>query len=170
MNIAELLTDGFGRVAGVVKAAVEGLSVDQLTAQVGPETNTIGWLTWHLARVQDDHVAEAAELDQVWTTQGWHDRFALPFDDTDTGFGHEINAVAAVRADAELLIGYLEAVTAQTRGFLAGLVDTDLDRIVDESWDPPISLGGRLVSVLSDDLQHGGQAAFMRGILLQDHK
>lgn len=170
MNIAELLTDGFGRVVDVVNAAVDGLSVDQLASQVAPGTNTIGWLVWHLARVQDDHVSDAAGIDQIWTTAGWAERFALPFDDTATGYAQDVSSVVEVRVSAEHLVGYLEAVTSQTRGFLEGLRDPDLDRIVDESWDPPVTLGVRLLSVISDDLQHGGQAAFVRGILLRDHK
>ena len=50
-------------------------------------------------------------------------------------------------------------------GGFVRLTDDDLDRIVDTSWDPPVTLGVRLISVLSDDLQHAGQAAFVRGVL-----
>jgi hypothetical protein len=57
-------------------------------------------------------------------------------------------------------------VHARTAGFLRGLTDNDLDRVVDENWDPPVTLGVRLVSVLDDDLQHVGQAAYVRGFLL----
>jgi hypothetical protein len=37
--------------------------------------------------------------------------------------------------------------------------------VVDASWDPPVTLGVRLVSVISDDLQHAGQAAYLRGMI-----
>ena len=50
---------------------------------------------------------------------------------------------------------------------MSGLTDADLPRVVDERWDPPVTLGVRLVSVISDCLQHAGQAAFVRGILLR---
>jgi hypothetical protein len=74
--------------------------------------------------------------------------------------------VAAVRVESgELLVGYHDAVHQQTTRYLERLSDADLDRIVDRSWDPPVSLGVRLVSVIADDLQHAGQAAFVRGIL-----
>jgi len=164
MNTAELLTDGFGRVRETALAAIEGLSVEGLSRRVGERSNSIAWLVWHLTRIQDDHVADAAGIGQVWTAQGWAERFGLPFGTSATGFGQSSDEVAAVRVDAERLSGYLEDVHAQTLDYIQALRDTDLDRIVDDRWDPPVSLGVRLVSVISDDLQHAGQAAFIRGI------
>jgi uncharacterized damage-inducible protein DinB len=168
MNAAEILTDAFGRIGEEVHAAVDGLTAEQLTYRVGPEANTIAWLVWHLTRVQDDHVAEVAGTEQVWTSQGWVDRFGLPFSPRATGFGHSPDEVAKVQvASPELLTGYYDAVAEQTLAFVGTLSDADLDRVVDERWDPPVTLGVRLVSVVGDDEQHVGQAAFVRGILLR---
>ena len=166
MTSAQLLTDAFGRIRDVVHAAVDGLSPGELTIRVGDEANSIAWLVWHLTRVQDDHVADAAGLSQVWTADGWAERFGLPFDVSDTGYGHSGADVAAVRvASGDLLTGYHDAVYEQTVGLVSALTDGDLPRIVDRSWDPPVTLGVRLVSVISDNLQHAGQAAFVRGLL-----
>jgi hypothetical protein len=163
---AELLVDAFGRIREVVHEAVEGLTPEQLAFRVDGKANSIAWLVWHLTRVQDDHVADAAQREQVWTSQGWAERFGLPFDPLATGYGHSSDDVAAVRVSSgDLLIGYHDAVYEQTIRYVRGLSDTDLDRIVDVSWDPPVSLGVRLVSVISDDLQHAGQAAFVRGLV-----
>ena len=165
MTVAELLAEAFGRIGPAAAAAVEGLPGELLTARPGPEANTIAWLLWHLARVQDDHVADAADREQVWISGGWAERFALPFDDRATGYGFSPEEVAQVRVDSpELLLGYLDAVTAVTLDFVRGLSGPDLDRVVDVAWDPPVTLGVRLVSVLSDDLQHVGQAAYLRGL------
>jgi hypothetical protein len=71
-----------------------------------------------------------------------------------------------VRVDADQLAAYLSAVHARTIAYVGGLRPEDLDRIVDERWDPPVSLGVRLVSVVNDDAQHLGQAAYVRGLLL----
>lgn len=163
---SDLLVDGFDRVRGAVDEAVEGLRPDQLAHRVDADANSIAWLVWHLSRVQDDHIADASGEEQVWTAEGWVDRFALPFDRRATGFGHDSTEVAAVRVSSgKLLTEYHEAVTQRTRSFLQGLRDPDFDAIVDATWDPPVSLGTRLVSVLADGLQHAGQAAFVRGIL-----
>ena len=165
MHGAELLVDGFGRVRDSALAAVEDLTQDQLTFRVDPEANTIAWLVWHLARVQDDHVAGVAGTEQVWTGDGWADRFGLPLDPAGIGYGHSSDEVAAVRAPAELLAGYLSAVHERTVAYVGGLADGDLDGVVDDSYDPPVTLAVRLVSVLSDDLQHAGQAALLRGVV-----
>ncbi|MFI6977258.1 DUF664 domain-containing protein [Embleya sp. NPDC050154] len=168
MNSAELLVDGFGRVREVVHEAVDGLTAKQLTERLDADANSIAWLIWHLARVQDDHVSDVAGLEQVWTAKDWHGRFELPFPVRAIGYGHDTEAVAAVRVDsAELLTGYYDAVHEQTIGFVRGLSAADLDRVVDEAWTPAVTLGVRLVSVIADDLQHAGQAAFIRGILLR---
>ncbi|MDQ0382214.1 mycothiol transferase [Amycolatopsis thermophila] len=165
MTVADLVIDGFGRIQEVVHEAVDGLSEDQLAERLDPGANSIAWLVWHLTRVQDDHIADLAGTPQVWTAQGWHERFGLPFRPSATGYGHRPKDVAAVRAQAKLLTGHHDAVHDQTVSWLGGLREDQLDEVVDEAWDPPVTLGVRLVSVLSDDLQHAGQAAFVRGIL-----
>jgi Protein of unknown function (DUF664) len=165
MTSAELLVDAFGRIRQVVHRVVDGLTPEQLAFRVDSEANSIAWLVWHLTRIQDDHVAGVARAEQVWTSQGWVERFGLPFDPLDTGYGHRAADAAAVRVASGELVGYYDAVHQQTTRYVERLGDDDLGRVVDRSWDPPVSLGVRLVSVIADDLQHAGQAAFVRGIL-----
>ena len=163
MDSAELLVDAFGRVQEEVHAAVEGLSESQLAIRLDTDANSIAWLIWHLARVQDDHIAGAFGVEQVWP--GWKAQFG--FEGFDTGYGHTSTQVARVQASAELLTGYHDTVHQQTIGLVSAVTEADLSRIVDTRWDPPVTLGVRLVSVISDALQHAGQAAFVRGILLR---
>ena len=166
MQPRDLLTDGFGRISESLREAVEELSPEQLAHRIAPGANPVGWLAWHLLRVQDDHVADVAGRDQVWTAEGWAERFGLDLDPRATGYGQDADEVDQVRVPSvDLLLGYADAVHARTVEFLRGLEADDLDRVVDDSWDPPVTLGVRLVSVLSDDLQHVGQAAYLRGLL-----
>ena len=165
MTPADLLRDAFSRLPEIVHAAVDGLTDDELAVRLDPDANSVAWLVWHLARVQDDHVSDAFGADDLWVTEGWADRFGLALDPADTGYGHTAEQVGAVRAPAELLLGYLEAVHARTAEHLSAVTDADLDRVVDDSYDPPVTLGVRLVSVIGDDLQHAGQAAYVRGLL-----
>ena len=170
MTTAELLLDSFDRVREVVRDALDGLTPEQLSSTPAPEANSIAWLAWHLTRVQDDHVATAFGRTQVWLANGWMERFALPFDATATGYGHSPDEVAKLHTTADLLVGYYDDVHEQTKNCLAGLTDADLDRVVDPSFDPPVTLGVRLVSVLSDDLQHAGQLGYVRGLVNGDKK
>lgn len=161
----DLLIDAYGRVREAVHHVVEGLSPEQLAYRPDGKANSIAWLVWHLARVQDDHVAAAGGLDQVWTAQGWVGRFGLPFQPSATGYGQSSSEVGAVKVSAgDLLTGYLDAVHEQTVAYISGLGDEEFERIVDERWDPPVTLGVRLISVIEDDLQHVGQAAYVRGL------
>ena len=161
---ADVLGDAFDRIGEGVVAVVDGLSPDELGRRVAPGANTIAWLVWHLLRIQDDHVADAAGTEQVWTAGGWEERFGLPFPADATGYGHSADEVATVQATSELLTGYAQAVTAATRAFVAPLSDADLDRVVDDAWDPPVTLAVRLVSVIGDDLKHLGQAEYVKGL------
>lgn len=164
-STADLLGDCVSRIRAHLRECVEGLSEEQLAYRVGAEANSIGWLVWHQARVVDDHVAGAAGTDQAWTADGWAERFGLPLEDADTGYGHSSEQVGAVRTSADVLIGYADAACERMASYVGGLSDSDLDRVVDENWDPPVTLAVRLVSVIDDASQHLGQAAFIRGVL-----
>jgi hypothetical protein len=166
MEPVALLLELYGRVPPLVDAAVDGLDVDELTRAPGPGRNTIGWLTWHLTRVQDHHVAEILGSEQIWVTRNWPSHFALDADPQNTGYGHTADEVAQVRPDSPTSItDYLGEVQARTHSMIEGVVAAELDRIVDRRWDPPVTLGVRLVSIADDSLQHVGQAAYVRGLL-----
>ncbi|MGY5884749.1 mycothiol transferase [Modestobacter lacusdianchii] len=166
METRDLLLTAFDNVEEAVRGALDGIDPELLTARVDPEANTIAWLVWHLTRVQDDHVSEVAGVEQAYTANGWAERFALPFDVGAIGYGFSSSDVARTQiTDPQLLVDHHADVHARTADFVRGLSPADLDRVVDERWDPPVTLGVRLVSVITDDLQHAGQAALLRGSL-----
>lgn len=161
----DVLTDAFSRLQEEVESVLEGLSDEDLLFRPSEKANSIAWLIWHLTRVQDDHIAGLKESEQVYTANGWEQHFGLPFADTDTGYGHTHEDVAKVKASAKLLKNYYDDVHAATLDFIKNLKGPDYDHVVDEEYDPPVTLAVRIVSVLSDDLQHVGQAAYVRGLL-----
>jgi hypothetical protein len=162
----DVLRDGFGRTHESLPDIVAGLSVEELLWRPDAAANPIAWLVWHLSRVQDDHVAELAGLEQAWTAAGWVERFALPYGADDTGFGQSSDQVGAFRLDdPSLLTGYQAAVHELTMLALDREDEKTLDRVVDPRWDPPVTAGARLVSVVDDMAQHTGQAAYVRGLV-----
>jgi Protein of unknown function (DUF664) len=166
MQISELLVELYGRVPPLAAAAVDGLDQALLTQAPDPGANTVAWLVWHATRVQDHHVSELLDEPQLWVSDGWADRLDLEPDPHNTGYGHTSDDVASIRPrDARLLVDYLDAVHRRTIAMLEQLGPDDLDRVVDRRWDPPVTLGVRLVSIADDDLQHVGQAAYLRGLL-----
>ncbi len=111
-------------------------------------------------------MSELLDTAQVWTSGDWAQRCGLEPDPSNTGYGHGPKDVAAVRPEnTDVLLGYLGEVEARTRGYLVSLGADALDRVVDQRWDPPVTLGVRLVSIADDGLQHLGQAAYVRGLL-----
>src|SRR4051794_28218030 len=166
MDVAQQLIELYGRIPPLARRAVEGLDVDTLVRPPAPGANTIAWLVWHMGRIQDDHIAAVLGEDQLWVTGDWAPQFGLDPDPHNTGFGNTPEQVAAVRPQRpEVLNEYLEAAWARTQPMLAGLSADDLDRVVDKRWNPPVTLGVRLVSIAEDGLQHAGQASYIRGLL-----
>jgi uncharacterized damage-inducible protein DinB len=166
MDVTALLLETYGRIPALARYAVDELDVATLVESPEAGSNPIAWLIWHLTRVQDDHIAELIPAEQLWESGDWAAQFGLEPDPHNTGYGHTAEEVAMVQPQRpEVLLEYLDAVDARTREFLDGLSADDLDRVVDRRWDPPVTLGVRLVSVADDGVQHAGQAAYVRGML-----
>jgi len=162
----QILLDAFGRVADGVRDLLDGLDAEALAVRPDSTGNSIGWLVWHLARVQDDHLAEVAGCEQAWTAGGWYARLALPFPADATGYGFDDAEVSSTRiTDVDALAGYHAAVHLLTTSLLAGITAGRLDEIIDERWDPPVTVAVRIVSVVEDCLQHLGQADYVAGLL-----
>jgi hypothetical protein len=163
--VRELLRDAFSRLIEHVDDLTDGLNEEAATFRPAPQANSIAWLIWHSARCQDLQLCEVAGFEQVWTRDGWADRFGLDLPRDDTGYGHSATDVAKVRASAELLTGYYRAVHKVTLEYIATVTPEELSRIVDTRWNPPVTASVRLVSIVDDCAQHLGQAAYLRGII-----
>ncbi len=165
MQLNESLAYSFDELRGLVHDTVEDLDAEALRWRPDAEANPIGWLVWHLTRVVDDHVCGIADREQVWGRDGWATRFGLVAGAMDTGFGSSPGQVQAVTPEGpQPLLDYHDQVAEATIQYLDGLGNADFDRVIDRSYDPPVTVGVRLLSVLSDALQHVGQAAYVKGL------
>lgn len=164
-TLRAMLSDAFDRTAERVEAIAADLSVEDATWRPDPDANSIAWLLWHMTRVQDDHVAHLAGREQVWTSQGYAERFALPFPPEAHGYGHSSEEVSQVRTPPAELAEYHRAVRAATERYLEVLTPEELARVVDTAWDPPVTAAVRLVSVVDECAAHVGQAAYLKGLL-----
>ncbi len=166
METNDVLADAFGRILEDFELAVADLTSDELAFRPDPDANSIAWLAWHATRVQDDHISALANRPQTWFEDGFEQRFGMDLDPGDIGYGHTTDQVTAVRPDGpELLVDYLRAVAGRTLEYLSRIDASELDRIIDRNWDPPVSAGVRLVSVIDDSMQHAGQALYVRGMI-----
>lgn len=165
METSQLLEEAFSRIDTIVSGVLDGLEPAKANWRPGGTGNSITWLVWHLSRVQDEQIADVAGLETVWSRDGYAQRFGFPLSPRDHGYGHTSEQVDAVRVESlGLLREYHEAVLTQSLDYVRGLSDTELDRVADKRWDPPVTLAVRLVSILDDCVQHGGQAAYVKGL------
>ncbi len=165
----DVLLEAFGRIPDLVREAIRGLDTATLLRRPeldGVAGNSIGWIVWHLGRMEDAQVADIAGTAEVHRAQGWQDRLGVPYPASTHGYGMSAADVArfAVRSPA-VLTAYYDAVHARTVEVIGGLSADDLSRVVDRSWDPPVTVLVRLVSIVDDAAQHAGQAAYLRGLL-----
>ncbi|MEX2598455.1 MAG: DinB family protein [Dehalococcoidia bacterium] len=165
MEGAELIADGLGRVNQLLHRSLTGVSAETLCQMPTPETNSMAWLAWHLTRVQDHHISDLAGLPQLWTSEGWHAKFGMDANDKETGTGHTLEQVAALKVDGpDLLLAYNDAVYERSKAYLAGVKPGDLDQEINEpQYNPLPIVGVRLVSIVSDNTQHAGQIGYLRG-------
>jgi hypothetical protein len=109
-----------------------------------------------------------AGQEQLWITAGWYAQFNRPPEPAETGFGHNAEDASAFRApDGRILLAYHQAVVERIRQYILNtLSEGELDRSV---YSPTLRNSAavqlRLVGILSEGLQHVGQAAYVRGLL-----
>lgn len=160
-----ILLDSFARIQDQVRSVLDGLGDQDARWRPDPEANPIGWLVWHLSRVTDDHIAALADVEQVWPSQGFADRFALPYPAEAIGYGQSSDDVGRFRAEPTALLEYHRATQQLVREYLGNLELAELERVVDDAWDPPVTAAVRLISVLGEAIAHIGQAQYVRGML-----
>ena len=167
MDGAEIVADALGRINRVLHRAMDGIPAGVLNRQPTPESNSMAWLAWHLCRVQDHHISDLLGIPQLWIADGWHEKFGMARDESETGTGHTLEQVAALKVDsAELSLGYADAVLARSKQYLATVKPEDLDAEINEPQYSPLPIVGvRLVSIISDNTQHAGQVMYARGLV-----
>ncbi len=167
MKWRDLVIDGYGRVLEVIVPALDGMEPAELDKRLKPDTNSMGLIVWHLARVQDAQIADLMGEEQLWTTEGWYNRFKRARDPSDTGFGHTSEEVGDFRSPtAGTLLEYCRAVIERSQQYLRVLPTDELVRELDEPWYKPLpTVGVRIVSIMADCLEHAGEVAYLRGLL-----
>lgn len=166
MDHIDVLTDAARRPVVAAERVLRGISHETLHARPAGRGSSIAWLVWHAARQMDAQLARITGADQVWSGGAWADRLGIPRGPRSVGFGDTADDVAGlIVADPDLLLAYLRAVVEALVSSLAGWSAADLDVVVDASWDPPVTRGVRLVSLIDDAVAHLGQAGYARGLV-----
>ena len=170
MEVNAIVIDALGRIQNTIRRVLDGMTPDQMYYRPEENANSTAWVIWHLTRVQDHHISDMGGLEQLWTSDGWHARFGMEADGKNTGTGHTPGDVAKIRPDAETLQSYYDAVYERTKTVLSSLTPEDMDRELDEpQYNPLPTIGVRCASIISDNTQHVGQAAYIKGLAQGKH-
>lgn len=165
MDAIEILLDAAGRPLDALTATQHRITPDNLNAHPAGHDNSVAWLLWHTGREIDVQLAELTGGDEVWASQGFRNRVRLGDAGDAVGYGHTSQeARAIVVDDAQVLIQYVQACIDALRQHLTTLNEPDLDVVVDETWDPPVRRGVRLVSIIDDAAQHLAQVGYVCGL------
>ena len=168
MEWQQLIIDFFVRISQELERVVSGLTIEDLNQQPNPDCNSIGWLAWHLTRSHDRNLSELARKQQLWVKDKWHAKFNRAPDPTDTGFNHSPDDVRAFRSpDGKTILEYHNAVLELAKQYIDNnLSENDLKRRVKSPTLKNVAtVRRRLLGIISEGLQHVGQAAYVRGLL-----
>ena len=166
MKWQTLIAQIYERMSQEYMGIVDGLTLDEVNKQPYPDCNSIGWLAWHLTRQQDAQIAALMGEEQLWLKDKWYLKFERQPEAGDIGFGQTPEQVSAFKSpEAKTLLDYNQAVVERSKQYIRSLSGTDLDRELNEPWfQPPPTVGVRLISILDDSILHTGQAAYVRGL------
>lgn len=156
-------------------AATAPLSEDEMHWRPDAESNSIAFLIWHTARVEDRLIQTFARGEQeVWVRDGWSDRMGVPQGDTGVNYTLEqVDAFPAVASDT--LKEYFDSIREETLPYVRSLSDEDFDIVPDERTPFPEfaasvryfrgrNIGGIFRQLIGEEDQHLGQIAFIRGL------
>lgn len=106
------------------------LSEPQVRGRPHPGVNTVAWLLWHTARIEDVGVNRFLVDRAQVLDDGWQARLAVARRDVGTGMTDaEVDDLSA-RIDLPALRGYWEAVTRRTLEVAGTLRGAQLDTLV----------------------------------------
>jgi len=117
----------YGEVhVGLVDGLFGSLSEAQMRTRPHPGVNTVAWLLWHSARIEDVAVNRFL-ADRRQVLEEWLAGLVVPRRDVGTGMSDaEVDELSA-RIDLRALRGYWDAVTARTLAVVETLRSADLD-------------------------------------------
>ncbi|OFI50498.1 hypothetical protein BG261_01065 [Floricoccus tropicus] len=170
MEYLDMIVEAVERGHERFLSVLEGLTVEQVNdfpaKNIAPSIKSVAWLSWHTAREMDYQISELKGTNPLWLVNGWKEKFNLDLPDDTEDWHHTPEQAAKVKvSDVDLLRGYLEDAANLTKEYLKTINENELDDIVDKNWNPPVSRGARLVSVIDDLAMHSGQVIYSRRLL-----
>ena len=164
MDFKDIIQMALGEYMDQLRKALDGLTPEERRFQPAPQAHHIDFVVWHMARVEDSWINRFAQrTDQIWTRDGWFQRFGIPED--GHGYGFTAEQVADLpRFDLDEMMAYADSVRRETLRYLEGLTHDDLAISPGPDVRPGYTIGRMFSHVIVEESQHVGQVAYLRGI------
>ncbi|HEU0022587.1 MAG TPA: DinB family protein [Dehalococcoidia bacterium] len=163
----------------MVDSALDGLDEGTLAQLPNEQCNSIAWTLWHMNRIMDIFIHTRLNgSTQVWTRDGWNQKFGMGDDPHLRGVGWTAQQVGQWNAPSrDVQLGYYEAVKEDARVVLSSLSSSQLDnrnvigvQLGGGKVMPPYrerrSVAEALGRMIWDNIAHGGQIAYLRGYFI----
>ncbi len=166
---AESIIYALRRNWDMVDDALEGLDEATMARQPADQCNSAAWILWHMNRVVDSFInTRLRSIPQTWTQDGWDQKFDTPDDAEDRGFGWTAEQVAVWKPPSkEVQLGYYGAIKSAAAAYLESLTVAELEKVM---VIPPVAEPRSVATALGqftwDNIAHGGQIAYLRGLFI----
>jgi hypothetical protein len=166
MELHEMLAVGYSGILRTLDYTLKGLTKEDINWQPKPDCNSIGWMVWHPIRFQDMQISEFMGEEQLWIKDGWYKKWGRKADPKESGGGMTPEDLTKFKSPgAATVLAYAKAVVERSQKYFPTLKKADLDKILKGGPHKPYpTVGMMLMIILSDSLQHAGQAGYVRGL------
>lgn len=166
MTLVEFIQNCLDQNYRSLVRCLEGLTPEELSWRPNPQCMSIGFIAWHYDRILDMWMARCRDAPQLWE-EGWADKMGRsPAQPLDNGVMFTEKELEGFEVPPlSLLLEYAGAAKESAMRFLKGLTDDALDKTFIMARGGEINLTTMFQQVIWEFNQHGGQMAYLRGML-----
>ena len=160
------IDSGLNEAFEKLNRALDRLSDDELSWQPTMESNSIDWMVWHMARVEDNLVNVVLQNHgSIWERDAWGEQLGIAT--TGAGAGMTMDEIRAMgRIDVPAVLKYYTLVRNETSSYFANVMQVeDLSRVIEHTNFRGVTGGWVLGRLLCEEAEHLGQIEYLRGMM-----
>ncbi len=174
MDLKRFIGEAIGDNRKRVLAVIRDLTLDEMYWKPKRDTNPIGFLFWHISRVEDRLITNFVQgKKEIWLSGKWHEKMNLSV--VGTGLGYSLDELDQFpNLDQCLLTEYFNLVRKSTIEYLDSVPEKDFDLVLDRvpfpEYKPAIqyftgfTIARAFRQLIGELDQHFGQISYIRGV------
>ena len=162
MEAKELILRSLEQSQGYLTRALDGLTQEEVAWSPKAECNSIAFILWHIARVEDFFVNRVIQREnELYESGGWQEKLGTPV----KAYQYSAEELQAWQVPKlEDLREYFNSVREKTLAFLNSIPPEKLSEVPRPDRSPD-SIGTTLSRISTEIAMHVGQIAYLRGML-----